>query len=283
MNIENAIIRDESIDAYHASAAVSSSNLGTWDVSGPRAFYERHVARETRRARTKALDFGQCFEDALRGDRSGWVTPPDDLKRAKNGALSTKEAREWKAAQEAAGLAILTADEVEAIERGIEGLQANSAACDLIEACEEQVTLRCQLAELPEIPGIQARPDFFGQGGSYLSSYVPIAPDLKTTRDPVKKFGWRTVTKYGYDRQAALVRKCCRELGIGAVRHPLIVVEKSYPFACKVWWIPTRMVDHAEERVDEMLSAIATHYESGKWPLVEDEQGEIKLPSWMEV
>ncbi len=262
-----SILRDIPIDEYHASRFVSASKQRTFTQRGPRGYWLEYIYDGGRRSEpTDAMKVGQCFEDAVCG-KPTHVLVPEGMK------LTTKEGRAWKAEQTAT---VIGSQFRGLFERGVEHVRENRTARALIEASEEQVTVR---RDWRGIPGLQARPDWLCLGGCDASDWAPCAPDLKTTVS-LNGFG-RSVLDYAYHVQAATVATCLRDDDVTDVRHPLIVVEKASPYRCQVMWLDTEYVAIGARRMAETLARMAEHYESGEWPAVTEDETTLEAPAWL--
>lgn len=261
------IIHGIDIDEYHAAPFVSSSKLRTFDRKGPRGFWLEYLYGTRNTApRTDAMAVGQCFEDAVCG-KPTHILVPEGMK------LTTKAGKEWKAEQT---LTVLGSQYAGLFDHGVRHVRENHTARDLIEASDEQVTLR---REWDGIPGLQARPDWLCVGGCEASGWQPVAPDLKTTIS-LNSFG-RSVVDYAYHVQAALVATCLQGADVTGSVHPLIVVEKASPYRCQVFWLSPEYVQLGAQRAYATLSRLAEHYESGEWPQTTEDSTTLEPPAWM--
>lgn len=260
------IIPDLPLDEYHAAPHVSASKVSTFLRSGPRAYWLRHVRGERSAPTSEAFAVGQAFEDAVCG-RPSHVLPPEGMK------FTTKAGKEWKAEQTAT---VIPASCAGLFEHGVQHVRDNRTAAALIDASQEQATAR---TEWPGTPGVQTRPDWLSLTGCPESDWAPVAPDLKT----VASLGMfeRQVREFGYHRQAAMVDLCLRDEGVEGVRHPLIVVEKAFPYRCVVTWLSPAYVAIGDADVCGALGALAEHYESDEWPTVTSDETTLEPPAWM--
>lgn len=286
-----SILNDISIEDYHAAPDVSASKLTTYRELGARGYWLRHVHASKPQARKTCFDVGNAFEDALRGAEPLWLPePPADLKRAKNGALSTAEAKAWKAErdawvdeQRAAGHVVLDPSEVdrELFTYGIQHLRENRTAMALIEASQEQQTIRAPMpgtGQSGAVPGIQARPDWLSLTGCAESDWAPVAPDLKTTTNFAEFY--REVRRRGYHRQAGMVDLCLIADDVVGVRHPLIVVEKTFPYRCQVMWLGAGHLRDGAYECRQSLAQLAEHYEADEWPTVTEDEITLEPRPW---
>lgn len=259
------IIRDESIEDYHAHDAVSNSGFKDLDDKGPFAFLVRHVQHKGAWTPTEAQLEGQAFEDFLCGVSGTWAHRPDGLK------LATKAGKEWAAEQKQAGLTVLPAGTAERFERMRASVLDLAIGKELIDTSEQQVTLRMKYEG---IPGIQSRPDFARFSGE------PAFTDLKT----VANLGTfeRDVLKYGYHRQAAIVRMLARNEFVDRAEYRLLAVEKAFPNRAQTFRFNRTFLDIGERWVMRQIDKLQDHFAADFWPKVTEEEVIMSPPKWLE-
>ncbi len=248
------MILGESNDDYHLAPQVSNSKLSTYLRRGAHAYEAMYVSRSYVRKPTAAMRKGSDFEDAVCG-RAEVAVVPEGMK------LSTKAGIAFK--EENAGKLIVGAADAGLFTKGVDNVRALMDEKGFLTGAVEQPTFR---ADYPGLPGIQARPDWF----------VPstgVAPDLKTT-DRLDRFHF-AIEDYLYFMQAAFVR---RSSGISDLRHPLVVLEKKYPYPCEVFWLTDAYVRDGLDLMDRALEKLASHYKSGVWPLIERNEVSVSPP-----
>jgi len=250
-----------SIGDYHASERVSSSKLKTFMDLGPYAYYVRHVLRNNELKQSDIMRLGQAFEDKVCGRKTFHVAEFDGR---------TKAGKAEKAAHQdaiAEGLIWVSASHSEFMDRGHKHLVQNRAAMKLINSCSEQPTL---YAPWRGLAGIQARPDWGNADG--------VFPDLKTT-STLEAFA-RNLPRSHYHLQAAIVRMCARHQGIKDTRHPLIVVEREWPYRCQVMELHEDYLEIGESIVERELTRMSECYRTEDFGLCE-EQIVLSPPRWL--
>ncbi len=247
-----------SIEEYHASERISSSKLRTFMALGPRAYYLRHVLKSNVLKASKPMIVGQAFEDAICGRETFKVIEGDGR---------TKLVKQQKAEAEAEGKLVITGEHADFMRFGVENVRANPAAMELIEGAFEQPTM---YADFDGLPGLQARPDWGTPSGRF--------PDLKTTGN-LDKFS-RSVVDFGYHMQAGIVRMCARASGMPETDHPLIVVERDWPYRCQVMRLSDEYVELGVAEATKHLNRMADCFTSGEWQFCDAERL-LEPPKWL--
>jgi hypothetical protein len=238
---------EESMEAYHAHPAISSSELKTALHRGPRAFKILHRDRLHTPKQTASMKTGSNFEDALCG-RAELAFVPEGMKLNTKAGVAFKEEHEGKIIVPYADRFLFT--------DGIDNIRMHHVAGPLIENAIEQPVFR---RPYPGLPGIQSRPDWWQPN-------TLCAPDLKTTQS-LKGFKY-SVEDYLYHVQAAFVRAAS---GFEETIHPLIVLEKKIPHPCRVVWLREDYVRAGTEIMKRGLDRLARCFEEDTWPLLEQD------------
>lgn len=241
------MIVGESIEDYHAREDVSSSKLRTLLTQGPLAYREMYIDRSFVPKRTAAMKKGNDFEDAVCG-RIEVAVVPEGMKLSTKAGIAFKKENEGKLVVGAADAGLFT--------KGVGNVRRKMEEYGFLTDVVEQPTFRAEYAGLP---GIQARPDWWTPG-------LNCAPDLKTT-DRLDRFHY-SVEDFMYHVQCAFVRQAS---GIENTRHAFVVVEKKYPFPCRVVWLHEDYVRDGMELMKRGLDKLASHYQNDTWPLIEQD------------
>lgn len=254
------VLHDISIDDYHASDFVSHSKLSDFADLGAAGYYARHVARESRRPSTSAQVVGQAFEDAIQRPAeylTKYAVRPSGVD------ARTKDGKAWIAEQEAAGKAVLTGDDGEAIERMANAFARNQTATSLVRGAKTQCTLRREYT-LDALAGIQSRPDWLLSHGT---------ADLKTTRS-FAEFD-REIARYGYCSQAALI-----DIVGGRAPRFLIVCENAFPYRCQVVELASSWIEWGRGWCEQQIDLMRWCVESNEWPAC-DEKRTSEIVPWL--
>lgn len=268
------IIRDEPIDLYHATRAVSTSKIGVFETDGPAAF-AMMLRGEYQRPDTKAFAVGRFLDALLTGDdwTTRYVIRPEGIDGR------TKQGKEWLAKAEADGLEVVSLEDAAWARDAREAIMGIPQAAEAIEAAVAQVTFRAKLDELSF--QVQSRPDWWVEDGLARTCFEPLFPDLKTTADLPGIIEGRSILKYRYDMQAALVRMTAGACGVMPTHHELICVTKKIPAQAAVVLLSEEWLKIGERRVRGLLSRIEACAASNHWPRVECPVVEAAVPGWL--
>lgn len=275
------ITHELSIESYHASKRVSASKLKTFAGKGARAYYAAHEQRAWSEADTQAYRAGRAIEDALQRPvdfRAKYIAKPEGM------SFATREGKAWRAEQAEKGLEILESQDARASEALLETLEHCPTSQALMGAAEAQPTIvHEQVKRWAPLPGLQARPDWMCADGCAESEWLPFTLDLKTTATLDMLASWRTITRFGYHKQAGMMRLCLELEGVDVScwRHLLLGAEKSFPYRWRVFELPTALVLDGYRWCVEQLGLLAEHYATGEWPLVEGEIVTVQIPPWV--
>ncbi len=304
------IIRDMPLAEYHANSNASHSSLRDFAIS-PKLYETKHLkpglaalleddddesVKDAVKA-SKALVFGQAFETYLTDmpafDKL-YIQKPSQGKQAN---FSTTPGKEWRDAAIAQGKIILTVKEFTQLREMRESFLENEDAVELLENCEQQVTLTCQWPDgeiwagadfqgkgdlVPRGVVLQSRPDFFSAKGCALSEWRPYSVDLKTVDHMERFYSVRAPLDYGYHRQAEIVRICMRENGLAPSVHFLLASEKSSPNRTELFEVEDELLDAASSWVFNNCSDLAEAKRTGHFPRAR-EQGVKRMarPAWL--
>lgn len=268
--MKTELLKNLSIDDYHASPYVSNSKLQTFLKSGPRGYWMRYIHKSLEAPTTAALRAGQAFDTLLFDGEDEYKAK--FIERPKGMKFNTVDGREWKALQHKNGKTIIEPDDARAFQWMVSAIKEHSLASELLETCDYQVSLR---GPREGLPGIQSRPDGLRLGES------PVVLDLKTTANLDYLLGGSSVIKYGYHQQMAFSSMLLSELGAVDVKYCLLAVEKAAPHRAQVIELSQDYVRAGCEQVNRGLQSLAQHYTSGTWPRVTTDRVVLEPPAWM--
>ena len=277
------ISTDMDIDSYLAAKRASHHKLRTLASKGPRAYYIAHEQHLHVDDDTKAYLAGRAMEDALQRPSeylARYVAKPEGM------SFATRDGKAWRTEQETRGLSIVDGEDARAIESLLQTLDVCHTAQRLMADATPQATIYHDdtVRGRWDIPGIQSRPDWLCLEGSAASAWRPYALDLKTTRSLSDLCSGRAIVKYGYHRQAAMVRLCLEYEGVdvSGFRYLLLGAEKAFPHRWSVIEVPEQLIDVGERWCVEQLGRLAQHYATGEWPLVLSEIVVADVPAWLD-
>ena len=206
----------ETSEAYHASGAWGSTLISQFLRSPQLANAIRTGAY--RPPETQAMRFGSRFH-SLMDPSSGFAI------HHVCGPKTDRRTTAWRTAEAAAmenGQILLPSDEWDALHGMQASVMANPIAASLIEGAEHEVGFRADLGAYR----VQCRTDVLHRWDHMV--------DFKTTTD-LDDFA-KSVTTYGYHRQAALYRWLVHEACGHWLPFSFIVTEKVAPFyRCRVF------------------------------------------------
>jgi PDDEXK-like domain of unknown function (DUF3799) len=268
----------ESIQDYHANAALSHSKLETFRRR-PALFYKKYIAKTlpTTEA-SSAFRIGSAAHTAiLETDqyRSRYAIKPEGIDRR------TKDGKIAFAAFEAenVGKIVITKEEYDQVGSMFNSVHWHKLAAQLLSAGTPEVTWRTQ-GTMP----LQCRTDWFNPAGCELSGGRPYVADLKTVEsldDEAFSNFEKTVFRYGYHRQAGFYLPLITEIiGAPVFDFFFIAVEKVEPFGVAVYRLSDDAVARGQDESIEDLRGIKACMDSGLWPNIEEKLHELGLPKW---
>ena len=254
---------------------------------------------------TAALEFGRALHEAVLTEGA----------LIQVGPTATRSSKAWKAAVEAdpTGL-FVTEDEQETIAGVLSSLAQHPQAAGILSKLREPTTivegtglwrtravsdpepeLRVDLQQHPialdensvrltwpvdtGLPCmVKFRPDIWlGEADDPKSG---IIVDLKSTGDARVKEFTRSVFNYGYDMQGGFYFEGFKRLGYRPKAFVLLAVEKSPPYAVRVYRLMPEVLEFGWNRIKDELRTFAKCQHSGLWPAYESQVEQIGLPAW---
>lgn len=279
------------LEEYHNNRAlfdgpsVSKSAL-KWMITehggSPKQFWgrwkwnPRHVTPKT----TKYLDFGKAVHCLLLGDEvfdEGFAIRPETYPDSKTGEpkpfnANSNWCKAWLAEHD--HLTVITAEDLEMIRR----MREDASKYPLVRLGLLGGRVERSLAYKDPETGIwlRARPDVIPTSDGMFA-------DLKSVSSLEEDFLERQIADAGYYLQAAVLRMCCRALGIPFDTFVLIYVLKGdVPDTAHVE-LSEHDIDRGERAVRWCLRAIRRGLDTGEWPGAKPfEAGErkIQLKTW---
>ena len=217
----------------------------------------KHVYLDGHREKKKAWDIGTAVHSKVLGVGAATVTCPKEL-LAKNGAMSTSDAKAWKAEQEAAGLIVVSAEEQAKIENIVESVMAHKLARAWLELPghseaslfatdpETGLRLRCRFDRMPDDER--------------------AAIDLKTTIDASPNGFSKRAQDLGYHVSRAHYLHTARLAGHERQEMVFIAVETTAPHLVAVYQLSQVFADRGERRARLARQRLLQCRESGHWP-----------------
>lgn len=268
-NLYAAIIRDLPIETYHEQTEFSShSRLRDFAESGPRWYYERHVARTAERDESEAMRFGQALETLFQ--RGGEAFARECAVRPKAlGDGRTNASKQWAASNP--GKIHLSEADYESMLVMCEALRECKPGMLLASQCEQQLTLRGEIGGAK----MQSRPDYV-----HLDADGPYIIDLKTTKDMSDLLDGPSVWKLGYHTQAAIARQLLAQNGYPGAECYLLVAEKNRGMRTQLVKLKDDLLGWGDEWVHMHATMLAQCINASSWPRASETIAEVGRPGW---
>lgn len=261
-------LRQLPMDQYHQHESLSSTKIKLFRKRGPRAFYERFVAKTlVEDDDTDSKAFGRAFDDLFFNGpcwELAYAIKPKGMK------LNTSEGKAWAAA--IGKREVVTWEESQLMESMRAAIMRNSLARQLFSEGEAQVSIRRQLPSYQL--QVQCRPDWLCLQPVNGTPYIA---DLKTV-DRMERFELDAVT-YGYHSQMALAQWIIAQEGPVCAAY-LPVVEKQMAGRCQVFQIPEDVLQDAWAILKKDIEDIAGRMRSGIWHEDQTEPTIARIPGW---
>lgn len=270
----------ETIEAYHANAAISHSKLECYRRR-PALYYKKYVAKTLPPPEdTSAFRLGSAVHCAVLEERefaARYILKPDCDRRTKEGKIQFAEF-----SAQHADKTLLDADEMQQVVAMREAIAAHPLASQLLADGLAETTWR---KEQPNALGaLQCRTDWFSSLGCELSDGKPYALDIKTVEsldsDAFRNFE-RAAFNYGYHRQAGFYLPLINEIFQWSVsKMYYVAVEKSEPYGCAVYTLSDDAIARGQDENIADLVRLKRSLETNEWPNIEPVLHELKLPAW---
>ncbi len=258
--------KDLPITAYHKAAPAwfSKTSLRYFKDNGApwfRLFLDGLVEPK----KPGGVEAGNALDCLLTEDGAGFAERFAMKPKSMDGR--TSEGKAWAKANE--GKEILTESDTAILADAAEAVRT-CWAWPQIEKSMAQATVRRHSDSMGF--GLQSRPD-------WLMPSDGIVWDLKKTRD-LDRFGGQAID-LGYHLQAATGKWCLAGDGIDMRKAWLVAVEWERGARCRVYEIPSDVLDHADREMRAIAADIADRFQRNDW-IDHQEQGEpLPVPDWM--
>ncbi|MDI6024496.1 PD-(D/E)XK nuclease-like domain-containing protein [Leucobacter sp. UT-8R-CII-1-4] len=254
-------------DEYHGPKDELSSSGAKLILASPAKF--KHQFLDGNRVHRASFDVGTAVHTKVLGTGAVPVTCPPEL-LASNGAMSTKEARAWKAEQLEAGVPVVSASELLEVNAMAEAVLGHPLARKLFER-----EGKAEVSVFAEHLGVKNRARF-----DYLPDEGGIAVDLKTAEDGSPRGFATSAARYGYHIQRGhyldvLERATGRELEM-----LFVTVEKEAPHLVTVHQLDADFADMGVAEALEARDILKRCVGSGEWPGYPVEVNLLKPPVW---
>jgi hypothetical protein len=219
----------------------------------------------------KTFDIGRAAHRAVLGFGQDYVAVPEEL-LSSNGAIGTKDAKAWVAAQREAGRTPLKADELEQVET-----MARIARDRLAERGITLDPARSEMCGVAQIDGAWCRAMF---------DNTPVEPrepiyDYKSCEDASPAACLRAVINYGYDIQAEHYRAVWKAITGEDRDFVFIFQEKAPPHEVTLIRLSGMFQDTAQTRVARARRIWGECVTSNQWPGYPAGINEVDPPAWL--
>jgi exodeoxyribonuclease VIII len=258
--MEETMIKDLLIEAYHARPEISSSDVKA--VAGKSlAHWKGKVWKDS-----SAFALGSAVHAlVLEPEKNLVLRGPED-----------RRGNKWKEAQLAADIdcqILLTEGDYDLAQTIADPIINHEVVKAWVSAADFVAEASFFATDPQTGVKIKCRPDGFLLADG-------LAFDIKTTRDASPDGFPREIRNYNYDLQAAFYLRCLRAAGYKADTFIFVCVEKEPPHAVCLHVLTERYLAAADLRVTETLEKIskaeATNTFKTGWPLF----NHIDLPRW---
>lgn len=249
---------DMAAEDYHALPGASASQLRRLWQSTPAHL---KASLEEPRDPTAAMLLGTLAHSViLEPDKPlpGIVIQPLEYEPGKKWTYAAKLCKEWRAAQEMAGLLVLSADEYNGVFGMALAVAEHPDAAPLLSKGQSELSL-VTFDATNNVP-VRARLDF-------VPDAAPFLVDLKTTNDAAPRAFKRKATADGLHIQAALYLDLWNALtGEQRTGFRFIAVEQKPPHAVKVFDCSPEFIAQGREDYRRTLTIYGKCVAEDSWP-----------------
>lgn len=258
---------------YHADrTSLSSSGARKLLLPSTPATFKHE--QDNQRKPKKAFDFGHAAHTLVLGYGPKIVEIPEDV-LASNGAVSTKEAKEFVATARAAGNVPLKPDEYAVVVAMAEKLKSHPIAAKLFESGSPEQSI--YWTDKESGVRLRARPDWITRFANGRTAMV----DFKSANSAAPADFARSAADYGYHQQQPWY--CDGFAAVAADSNAaflFVVQEKAAPYLVNVIELDREAVELGRRLNRLAIETYARCMESGIWPGYGNDVTRIELPQW---
>lgn len=264
------ILTDLAEHAYHRMSELGSTQAKELLRSAPAKF---HYWRGKKRPDKKAFDIGHAVHSRVLGVGSDIVRIPDNY-LAKDGAISTKLAKEFVEKARENGQIPLKSEEFQPIQDMTDAVLNHPTASKLLMRGKAEVSV---ITRDPETGAkVRCRFDYL----QFPRDPFAIAVDLKTADDASPDGFLKSVLDYGYHISQEFYRDAYRYATGEEVEFSFIVVEKSPPYMVGQYRLDPKFVEMGRREAAEARRMFAEYSGTGVWPGLSNDIEELAPPYW---
>jgi hypothetical protein len=255
---------------YHADTALSSTNARLLLDSPAKYKYAQTHPQATK----AAFDVGTAAHSKVLGVGSPTVVIPEKHLAA-NGALSTKEGKQWAADERTAGRTPVKRAVFEEVKAMSESLLAHPMARVLLEQVGNPEVSVFGTDPETDVEG-RARFDYLPSAGN-----TPVAVDLKTARDASPRGFAKASAEHGYHVQRGHYIDYNRFAGgIELDGFVFVVVESVAPFLVGVYRLNSVFEEIGHRKAREARHIYKECLETDNWGGYSDDIVSLMPPFW---
>lgn len=263
--VENAIVTDLDEETYHRHPALSSTGAKRI-LESPAIFRHQQLYPQPPK---EAFDLGHAVHAMVLGIGAPIVEIPDEI-LASNGAISTKEAKQFVADARSEGKVPLKSDVYFRVRLAVDSVLGHPTARAFL---EQDGT--------PETSVFAVDPEFGVNVRCRFDKLAPVAVDLKTTSVTANPdaFG-RVAVNLGYDVQQEFYLDTYEWVTGERLDFVFIAVELDAPNLVSVNQLDKQFRDMGRAKAREARRRFAECVESGEWPGYPSDVNLVSPPRW---
>lgn len=262
--VKHGIYADMKAEDYHHGPGISASGLKRLLPPYTPAHY-----RYGKFPTSDALDFGKVAHRLVLGDGDSFAVSPFE-------SFRSNEAKAWKAEQEAAGVVVISADDLAKAQAMAAAVRAHSWAGKLFTDGKPEQSLYWTDQETGVL--CRARYDWMR---NVAEGRRLLIPDYKTARSANPLTFARSSADFGYYISAAFYVQAAQALGLDPDPAFLLVAqEKTEPYLVTVCEFSEDDLELGRSLVRKGLRIYAQCLEADTWPGYSDGVVTLELPTY---
>lgn len=250
---------------YHASSAISRSNLMDFQQSPYHYWYNKLSNLKQEKEATPAMIMGELVHTLTlepQESQKRFCIAPECDRRTKAGKATYESYLELKGDKisvkyDVMDIAIKMAAQV----------RLNEIASFLIQDSK----IENSIYFTHSITGLQCkvRPDAWKDG---------IVSDLKTTDNASFRAFQSSALKYGYFLQAGMIKQGLESIGLSLEQFVFIAVEKEEPYAVALYPLDEESINYGSNLFDKLMIGLHDCQQKNEWPTYENKY--LTVPAW---
>lgn len=263
-NRRDGLVLGLSEDEYHGQGEFEEFALAEFSSSAAKeilktpAHYEWTYLKGHKK-QSKSLTIGTVTHSKVLGVGQEAVAIPEKFMTESGARSKSADARKWAEEQEAAGLIVMTADDLEKVDIMAENVLKHP---DIRPALEQEGWPEASVFATDPETGVRCRSRF-----DFLPKSHPIALDLKSAANASLKGFTRAIDDWSYDVQHGFYMDVAGWAGIDWIEDMLfIVVENVAPFGVNVIRLDREWMEMGRNRAAWARHDLVKYTALGEWP-----------------